>query len=108
MDDLKTPCQVARLRNSQVPKLARKHIAEFKEDPPFRIYLRGPEPKKLSPWQRKILERLFVREELIEAISQGMKEFETSPKWCGYEDGTEILRHGILPYLYLKFKRIAL
>lgn len=108
LDDLKLPCLVAKVKNSKLPGLAKLHIAEFKEDDVCEIYLRGKNPKKISPWQRGVLKELFEDEELPVAVDTGLKEYATSRKWGGNnyadlfaEDRQKIKKHGILPYIVL-------
>jgi hypothetical protein len=98
-------CLVATVANSTVPGLATRHISKYGEDLQFDVFVRGKKADEISDWQESILQRLFENEELPEAIEQGMKEFETSDEWAGYERDEEnygdIKRYGILPHLTL-------
>jgi hypothetical protein len=98
VDGMKIPCLIAKLKNSKVAGLGASYRAEVDEDPVFQVYLRGGNSKDISPWQQQMLERLFSQDELLRAITEGMKEYESS---TGYNDSDEIRRDGILPHLYL-------
>jgi hypothetical protein len=100
------PCLFAKVKNSALPGVAFRHIAECEEDPDCDIYLRGRKPEKFSPWQQGILEQLFEKDGLAAAVTEAMKEYETSPKWAGEgyvhlaeEDRQKIKEHGIAPYI---------
>ncbi|NOS71345.1 MAG: hypothetical protein HOP33_15605 [Verrucomicrobia bacterium] len=100
-------CLVATIKNSKLPGVASRHIAEYKEDPPCNIYLRGKDPKKISAWQREMLEQLFEKEGFTTAMAEGMKKYQTN---CGRdfysqfneEDRHHIKEHGILPFLTIE------
>jgi hypothetical protein len=94
------------VKNSQLPGIASGHISECEEDPGCDIYLRGRESRKISPWQQEILDRLFKSEGLAAAVTEAMKEYETSSKWGGNnyaelaeEDRLKIRQHGIAAYI---------
>ncbi len=100
------PCLLAKVKNSELPGVAFRHIAECEEDPDCKIYLRGRKLEKLSPWQQEILTKLFEKDGLAAAVTEAMKEYETSPKWAGegyvhlaVEDRQKIKEHGIAPYI---------
>jgi len=95
--DYTVPCLLAKLKNSEIAGIGEHFRKEIGKNPVFSVYLRGTDAKKISPWQQQILERLFQREELVDAITEGMKDYE---KLGGYED-PDIQRDGILPHLYL-------
>ncbi len=83
LEDVRLPCLVGSVKNSELPGVASRHIAKFKEDPTCKIYLRGVNHPEISVWQRQILEQLFERERLAGALEEGMKEYETNPEWAG-------------------------
>ena len=100
------PCLFAKVKNSELPGVAFRHIAECEEDPDCDIYLRGRKLDKISPWQQEILTQIFEKDGLAAAVTEAMKEYETSPKWAGEgyvhlaeEDRQKIKEHGIAPYI---------
>lgn len=100
------PCLLAKVKNSDLPGVAFRHIAECEEDPICEIYLRGRKPDKISPWQQEVLTQLFEKDGLAAAVAEAMKEYETNPKWAGEgcvhlaeEDRQRIKEHGIAPYI---------
>jgi hypothetical protein len=106
LDQFDLPCLCVKVKNSQLPGIASRHIIEFEEDPDCDIYLRGRKPEKISPWQQEILERLFNKEGLATAVTEAMKEYETSSKWGGNnyaelaeEDRQKIRQYGIAAYI---------
>ena len=106
VDGMRIPCLRSRLRNSEVPSLGKRRFIEYDEDPSFDIFLLGAVSQQVSEWHQSFLDKLFGQEELIAAIDAGMKEFETSEEWCGYDPDDEvsrdIKRHGITAYLVLE------
>jgi hypothetical protein len=108
LGDTDLPCLFGRIANSKLPGVSTRYIAENKGNPVCEIYLRGKNPKKISPWQQEILEQLFEQEGLGPAVAEAMKEYETNPDWgCnGYresmaEDRQRIKKHGIVPYVVI-------
>jgi hypothetical protein len=106
LGDIRLACLVAKLKNSDLPKVAARHIATTKKDPPCKIYLRCSKANEISAWQREMLERLFVKEKLPSFLEEGMKEYETGKDWEGYDQNDtetyqDIRRYGIVPFLTL-------
>jgi hypothetical protein len=100
------PCLWVTVKNSRLPGIASRHIQEFGEDPDCAIYLRGRKAKTISPWQQEILDQLLKNEGLAAAVTEAMKEYETSSKWGGKdyaelaeEDRLKILQYGIPAYI---------
>src|SRR5258706_16396650 len=81
LGDLKLPCLTATVKNSKLPGVAHRHVAEFEHDGDCVIYLRGKNPKEISSWQQEVLDQLFANEGLAAAVTQGMKEYETTDEW---------------------------
>ncbi len=108
LGDLKLPCLTATIKYSKLPGVAHRHVAEFEDDGDCVIYLRGRDQKEISPWQQETLDRLFSNEGLAAAVTEGMKEYETSDEWDGkdyaelsQEDRARIREHGIAAYVFL-------
>lgn len=108
LSDIKLHCLTATIKYSKLPGVAHRHVVEFKNDGDCVIYLRGNDPKKISPWQQKVLDQLFTNEGLAAAVTEGMEEYQTSDKWGGKdyaelsrEDRARIRKHGIAPYIFL-------
>ena len=108
LGDLKLPCLTATIKYSKLPGVAHRHVAEFEDDSDCVIYLRGSDAKKISPWQQEALDRLFSNEGLAAAVTEGMKEYETSDEWGGKdyaelseEDRARIRKYGISAYVFL-------
>jgi hypothetical protein len=100
LDQFDLPCLWVKVKNSQLPGIASRHVIESEEDPDCDIYLRGRKAEKISPWQQEILERLFNSEGLAAAVTEAMNEYETSPKWGGnnYAELAEEARQKIRQY----------
>ncbi|HEX7896050.1 MAG TPA: hypothetical protein VF447_17765, partial [Terriglobales bacterium] len=82
--------------------VAARHIAESEDNPTCKIYLRGKNPRKVSPWQRKILEQLFVKEELTAAIEEALKPYGKDPSaYISEDERSEIKQHGFAPFIWL-------
>lgn len=75
LEEYDVPCLIAEVKNSKLPGVATRYIAEFKEDPTCTIYLRGKNHKEISAWQQKTLEQFFDQEELASTIAKVMKEY---------------------------------
>ena len=106
LGDIRLACLVAKLKNSDLPKVAARHIAATKKDPSCKIYLRCSKANEISAWQQEMLERLFAKEKLPSVLEEGMKEYETGKDWPGYdqnekENYEDIQRYGIVPFLTL-------
>jgi hypothetical protein len=102
--EISLPCLVAKVRNSTLPKVATRHIYTYKSDERCGIYLRCAKAGEISGWQQKMLEYLFEKEALPAVLAEGMKEYETSKKWPGYDqlendNYHDIKRYGIIPHL---------
>jgi hypothetical protein len=96
------PCLVAEVKNSELPGVAARYIAEFNDDPSCEIYLRGENPGQMSKWQMDLLEQLFVKAKLSAAIEEAMQRYGKSPE--AYDDANtqerqEIREHGIAPFI---------
>ena len=105
LNDIDVPCLYAKVKNSKLPGIASRHVAESKQDPICEIYLLGKKPE-MSGWHREILGQLLEEKGLPAAVEQAMREYETDPKWAGEgyihlapEDQQRIRRHGIVPYV---------
>jgi hypothetical protein len=104
LGDINLSCLVAKIKNSKLPGVAARHVAEFKDDRACKIYLRGKNPKKISAWQQEILEQLFVEEGLAPAIEEAMKDYGKDPDAysdCSAKEQKEIKKHGIAPFIWL-------
>jgi hypothetical protein len=96
------PCLAAKLKNSKLPGVAARHIAESEDDPICAIYLRGTDPKKVSAWQQEILDQLFVEEGLAGAIEEALKGYARDPNaYCSEEERAEIRKHGFAPFIWI-------
>ena len=95
------PCLVASIQNSRLPGVAARHIAENKNVPTCKIYLRGRNRKRISRWQQENLDRLFLNEGLAKAIEEAMKEFGKDPDAYMESERVEIKRYGAAPFVYL-------
>src|SRR5882762_8866028 len=83
LSDIKLPCLTATIKYSKLPGVAHRHVAEFEDDGDCAIYLRGKDSETVSPWQQKVLDQLFTNEGLAAAVTEGMKEYQTSDQWGG-------------------------
>ena len=108
LGDIKLACLTATIKYSRLPGVAHRHVAEFEDDGDCVIYLRGKDPKKVSPWHQKVLDQLFTNEGLAAAVNEAMKEYQTTDQWGGKdyaelsrEDRAKIRKHGIAPYVFL-------
>jgi hypothetical protein len=102
LEDVTLPCLVAKVKNSRLPGVAARYSAEFEENPTCRICLRGKDPKKISAWQRDILNQLFVQEGLAPAIEEALKPYGKDPNaYNSEEERTEIKKHGFAPFIWL-------
>jgi hypothetical protein len=105
LEDIDLPCLFAKVKNSELPKVATRHIAKHKKDPICEIWVRGSNPKALTEWPKEMLGNLLEKEGLPAALEAGMREYETNKEeWPGYfEDNAEtygeIKQYGILPFL---------
>ncbi len=95
------PCLVAQIKNSNLPGVAARHIAECKDDPRCRIYLRGRNRKRISPWQQEMLDRLFLNGGLAAAIEQAMKAFGKDPDAYLESERVQIKQYGAAPFVHL-------
>jgi hypothetical protein len=96
------PCLSARIKNSKLPGVAARHIAEYENDPLCKIYLRGTNPRKISTWQQEILEQLLVEEGLAPAIEQALKGYGKDPNaYCSEEERAEIRKYGFAPFIWI-------
>ena len=105
LDDVDVPCLYAKVKNSELPKVATRHIAKYKKDPVCTIYLRSVEFPAVSDWQQHILDELFAKEKLAAVIETAMKEFANEP-WPGFDvnnsrNHKQFKKHGIAPYMTL-------
>jgi hypothetical protein len=99
LQEFDLPCLVAKLKNSKLTGVAARHIAESKDDPTCVIYLRGEDPKKISSWQREILEQLFLKAGLAAAIEEALSEYGKDPNaYCSKEERREIKKYGFAPF----------
>jgi hypothetical protein len=62
LGDIKLPCLVAVVKNSELPRVGDRHIAEFLTDPLCQVYLRGADSTTISKWQKQILDTLFEQD----------------------------------------------
>lgn len=102
LGDIKLPCLVAKIRNSQLPRIATVHIAELGSDRECSVFLRGKD-NQVSDWQKQVLDRLFEGDGLAVAVSEGMGEYERAVEDCYCDlEGRErdvLQAYGILPFL---------
>lgn len=104
LGDTDLQCLVAKVKNSKLPGIAFRHIAKYKKDPVCEIHLRGKDHKRISAWQRDILEQLFEKESLAPAIEEAMREYEaTSDSCCDMtkQERREVQKIGIAPFMTL-------
>lgn len=104
LDKFELPCLFAKIKNSKLPGVATRYIAEFKEDPACAIYLRGKNHKEISGWQKKMLEQLFEQEGLATTIAQVMKAYEKQEgkeayNLCDAKELNAFKKHGIVPFM---------
>ncbi|MDB6028312.1 MAG: hypothetical protein JWM68_4535 [Verrucomicrobiales bacterium] len=105
LDEIELTCLVAKVPSGSVPKLG-SVVSKKRKDSVFEVYVRGKESKKLSQWSTQMLQRLFQKEELLVAVEKGMKEYDTSGEFEGYDKKAdaykEIKRNGIFGLLALE------
>ncbi len=111
LDDIPHACLVAEVKNSDLPRIAARHVAAFCKDPICKIYLVGGEPTKISNWQQEVLDMLFKNEGLADAVAEGMKNYEDG--LVGTECHYDCMRHqqdrkiiadcGFLPFLTIAY-----
>lgn len=71
-------CMVARLKNSNIPNIGKRHLAETKQDPTLEVVLLDEKAPTLSPWHSKMLMKLFEEDELSKGIEAGLKDMVAS------------------------------
>lgn len=102
-DDIALRCLSAKTKNSNLPGVARQHIAKKGDDPACYVFLRGESTSNISPWQQEMLTRLLEKGELASGIEQAMKEYANSESWAGFDETselfTDIRTHGIVPHI---------
>jgi hypothetical protein len=100
LGDIKLPCLVAEVTNSELG-VASECIRVYAHNPACHIFLRGNDPFKISPWQRKILDSLLDQEGLRAAIDEAMKEYETRGGYVGLgkKELQKIKSQGFSPFL---------
>jgi hypothetical protein len=102
LQEFDLPCLVAKLKNSRLPGVAARHITESKDDPTCTIYLRGKGPKKISRWQRGILEQLFLKEGLAPAIEDALNEYGRDLNdYSSEQELKEIKKYGFAPFIWI-------
>src|SRR5687767_9782709 len=104
LEGLDVPCLFAKVKNSELPGVAKRHLAKYKKDPVCEIWVRSTNPKELTAWPKEMLGNLIEKEGLPAALEEGMRDYETNKEWPGYykedeETYGEIKQHGILPFL---------
>jgi hypothetical protein len=105
LEDIDVPCLLAKVKNSELPGVAKGHLAKYKKDPICEIWVRSTKPKELTEWPKQILGNLLEKEGLPAALEEGMREYETNQEaWPGYDEDDEenygqIKQHGIVPLL---------
>jgi hypothetical protein len=100
LGDIKLPCLVAEVKNSELG-VASECIRVYANNPVCQIFLRGNDPFKISPWQRKILDSLLDQEGLRAAIDEAMKEYGTRGGYVGLgkKELRKIKNQGFSPFL---------
>jgi hypothetical protein len=104
LEDIDLPCFFAKVKNSELPKVAARHIAKYKKDPSCEIWVRSSNHKELTGWPKEMLEQLLEKEGLPAALEEGMRDYETNKAWPGYfkedEDNYNAIKeHGIVPLM---------
>jgi hypothetical protein len=101
------PCLLAKVKNSKFPGgVATRLIKQYKKDPVCKVYLRGKDAKKISPWQEEMLRRVFVKSEWLADIGKDLK------RWAGIygddlnatlepPDLRDFKKRGLLPFFAL-------
>ena len=90
--EISVPCLVAKMKNSELPKVATRHIIAYKKDPSCRIYLRSAKAREISKWQKEMLAHLFEKEQLPAVLGEGMKEYETAKNKILMNPDGEVLK----------------
>src|SRR5262249_35372708 len=104
LGDTDLPCLFAKTKNSRLPGVAARYIEEF-DDEPCEIYLRGPNPKQVSPWMNGFLQQFFEEERLPEIIAGAMKKYEADPDAyddCTKEEQKAIRKEGIAAFMTIE------
>src|SRR5262249_28596575 len=105
LDRYEVPCLMATVKNSKLPGIAARYIAEFKEDPDCQIYLRGKNSEAISAWQREMLEQFFEKEQLAPSIAKAMEGYEKKAGKEAYtfdeKERIDFEKHGIVPFMTL-------
>jgi hypothetical protein len=97
------PCLVATVKNSNLPGVAARYIAEFKKNPACKIYLRGKNPKVAGAWEREMLEQFFEKEQLAPIIESVLTEYEKKAGKRAYmldeKERDDFEKRGIAPFM---------
>jgi hypothetical protein len=106
VNNTKVPCLVAKIRNSEIGGIGNRYIAENRKDPLCSVYLRSKATQKISPWQQKLLDKLFREKGLAKAVAEGMREFEKkggSGIYDEFDDNErqQVRKVGFVPYVFI-------
>ncbi len=105
LHDVNFPCLVAKVKNSESPRVRTRHLGNTRKDPICRIFLRSEDPNQITLWQQETLNKLFQKEGLAAALIEGMKDYERSSietfDDLNEDERRQIKVHGFAPHLMI-------
>lgn len=96
-------CMVARLKNSTIPSVGKRHRSETRSDPTYELVLLDEQGSSVSLWHSEMLRKLFLNDGLGQGIETGLKTMVSSGEMEFEPDALTKMGGGsFLDWVYLK------